>query len=690
MKPPVATLLLAMLCFAPMLHAQDLAEDPEPTVPLIELKQVNEHWKWLHDGREVQAADLPKLLQDFASYKNEEGGWEGIQQQGGSTNVLIVHVDGEASESLLWNMLTMASQAGLQRVAIANSLTAKPPAPGRAPDPAELDESYVQFLGATGSGEEAVVKLDDSTTGFTFVVGVGKQGRVVADGTAGSSDDIVLKATDAPDERAAKLKKRKKVIDDLVEAIVRAIELSPEPVKSIRVEKREPERKPGQIDSMKPEADTPAPWAWYDLAARACRKLNEARTTLRKAPYTVSWPYQPRARGAVAGPVPTPGRGEADYYLPRRKGPDEVREDEDRILAALNWLKDHQNREGYWSATGFAKDSTRLDAKKTGNAEFTKDCTNDIGWEATCDIGLTGLAILAFTGNGYDHKYGDYRATIRQAVLYLRKVQDNDGCFGNKEDDHWVYNHAICTAAIAEVYGLTGDQVLKPIVGRAVDLILKAQNPGLGWRYGVQPGINDTSVTCWMVMAVHAAKMAGIEIDQTKSYSDAAAWFDMITVNVNGYPKCGYDSPGSNNARLRSAQNYDHNPTMDAMYVNAMLAMGKADTEDKTVKALARGCVEDEYLPKWEMYKIDFYYWYEASHALCRVGGSGWKTWQQKGFKVIRDHQRGFSDLDKDATAKTLDEYGSWDPVSAWGSAGGRVYSTAMGALCLETPWSGK
>jgi hypothetical protein len=127
---------------------------------------------------------------------------------------------------------------------------------------------------------------------------------------------------------------------------------------------------------------------------------------------------------------------------------------------------------------------------------------------------------------------------------------------------------------------------------------------------------------------------------------------------------------------------------MEAMYINAMLGMGKADTGDRTVKSMAKGCVEC--LPKWDLYKIDFYYWYEASRALHTVGGAGWKTWREKGFKTLCDHQRGFSDLDKDATAETLDEYGSWDPVSAWGCAGGRVYATAMGALCLETPWSGK
>jgi hypothetical protein len=269
-------------------------------------------------------------------------------------------------------------------------------------------------------------------------------------------------------------------------------------------------------------------------------------------------------------------------------------------------------------------------------------------------------------------------------------MQDNDGCFGAKDDDHFVYNHAICTTAMAEIYGLSGDQVLKPIVDRACEFILKAQNPGLGWRYGVQPGVNDSSITGWMVMALRSARLAGIALDLTKSHNDAAEWFKVITINVNGYPKVGYDSPGSNNARLRSASEYENNPTLDAIYIMSMLEMGKADLQDKTISALARGCVAKECLPTWDHLKIDFYYWYYASLALYQYGGTPWETWQKAMTATLTDNQRGFCATDKQnnmTTASTLDEHGSWDAVSAWSNAGGRVYTTAMGALILQTPY---
>ncbi len=383
------------------------------------------------------------------------------------------------------------------------------------------------------------------------------------------------------------------------------------------------------------------------------------------------------------------GRGGAGGFAFRRARGGGGRKFDDRTKAALEWLKDHQNREGHWSSTGFSDDTTRTSAQKTYNIDFVRpgDKDGDKGWEQTCDIGLTGMSLLAFVGAGYDHKEGDYKTTCRQAILYLRKVQSNDGCFGPKEDDHFIYNHAISAMAMAEAYGLSGDAVLKPIADKAVEFILQAQNPGLGWRYGVRPTYNDSSVTGWMVLALKSCKMAGLEFDYHKVYDDAAKWYDMVTVDMNGYPKTGYDSPGSNNARLRTSGDYDNNPSMDSIYVMSMLFMGKADLTDAKIKSQSRVCVEKDYLPRWELKKIDYYFWYYASLALYQVGGSTWDTWEKAMSKTLLESQRGYHEKDKAkglTTKDSLDEHGSWDSVDAWGSAGGRVYSTAINCLTLE------
>jgi len=355
----------------------------------------------------------------------------------------------------------------------------------------------------------------------------------------------------------------------------------------------------------------------------------------------------------------------------------------ENVEAAHVWLADHQNPEGLWSAAGFGDDSRRTGARKTYNREFVRpgDPEGDGGWDRSVDVGLTGLALLAFTGDLNTHKQGRYRVNVRRALTWLLRVQDNQGCFGPREDDHFVYNHAIATMAMAELYLITEDRLLRPGVARAVDFILRAQNPGLGWRYGVRPGNTDSSVTGWMVLTLHTARMAGIEFDASKSFEDAANWFKLVTHDAGGYPRTGYDSPGGNGARLRAATAYDNLPAMDAIHIMSMLFMHKAVPNDPVLRAQA-GAITQE-LPQWRLEKLDFYYWYYASLALFQQGGSAWEKWERPLAQTLLNNQRGFGSERHESPA-TLDEHGSWDPIDAWGSAGGRVYATAINCLTLQ------
>ncbi|MCF6227288.1 MAG: terpene cyclase/mutase family protein [Planctomycetes bacterium] len=368
-----------------------------------------------------------------------------------------------------------------------------------------------------------------------------------------------------------------------------------------------------------------------------------------------------------------------------------------RIKAALVWLRDHQNKDGYWSATGFGTDSKRKKAAKTYNVEFVNvgESDGDTGWEGGTDVGLTGLALLAFAGAGYTHKSGVYEYTLKRTVKYLLKQIDEDGCFGGREHDHFVYNHAICTTALAEIYGLTLDAELKPVVKKAAEFILEAQNPGLGWRYGVKPEQNDTSVTGWMVSALHSCELAGIPIAKKKAYDGAEAWLKEVSTD-DGYFYVGYKS-SHRSSRLRDSTYFCNFPTMESIYVNSVHIMGKSKAKKykKYIKEISKSLVEKTFLPAWKKTEIDFYYWYFGSLAQFKVGGKNWRRWEKKMAAVLLENQRGFSELDKKAkhtTAQALDEHGSWDSVGAWGAAGGRVYSTALNCLtlCVYTRYQGK
>ena len=71
--------------------------------------------------------------------------------------------------------------------------------------------------------------------------------------------------------------------------------------------------------------------------------------------------------------------------------------------------------------------------------------------------------------------------------------------------------------------------------------------------------------------------------------------------------------------------------------------------------------------------KPNLYYWYYATLALHPLGDERWERWNVALKREILGLQRSQGSL-----------AGSWDPQTVWGGYGGRVYATAMAALCLE------
>lgn len=310
----------------------------------------------------------------------------------------------------------------------------------------------------------------------------------------------------------------------------------------------------------------------------------------------------------------------------------------------------------------------------------------------------------------YDQLNGvsvEEESAIVRHMPWIQVQQDSDGCFGPREGDEFVYNHAICAMAFAELYGLSYDNMLRRNAQLAVDFIREAQNPGLGWRYGIKPGDNDSSVTAWMVLALKSAGIAGLDFPGDEIYAGANKWFDMaIAKNSDGYLASGYRAPGTGNARLASADYYEQNASMDACAVMVRLFTKHAQPGDRQeIHPLTRRMMND--LPVWAddankqhpQHRIDYYYWYYATLALYQVGGADWEKWQNALFDpVLLKYQRGAHPKDveafgprvaqfgdsEDAGCWMLDEHGSWDPIDAWGSVGGRVYATAINVLTLE------
>jgi len=349
---------------------------------------------------------------------------------------------------------------------------------------------------------------------------------------------------------------------------------------------------------------------------------------------------------------------------PGRKGPGVTRghpknDVEHSTVAALRWLADHQSPDGRWDCDGF-------------DAQCRKNKCDGRG-EATYDVGVTGLALLCFLGAGFTQQDGPFKKTVKDGLLYLKSVQDEDGVFGGKLCPHYQYNHACAALAMAEAFGMTGAQALREPAQRGVAWVGRSQNPYRAWRYGCADGDNDTSVTGWMTMVLKSAILCGIDVEHT-SLDHAAAFIDEMT-EENG--RTGYQQKGGWPARVTGptlekfpAQNSE---SLTAVGMLVRIFDGHAAGADPSIGKGADLLVAQ--LPKWDPPSIDFYYWYYGTLAMFQVGGPRWEKWNAAMKTAIVDHQR----LDR-----AQDEFGSWDPVDPWSQEGGRVYATALNCLCTE------
>ena len=278
---------------------------------------------------------------------------------------------------------------------------------------------------------------------------------------------------------------------------------------------------------------------------------------------------------------------------------------------------------------------------------------------------------------------------LAQGLAFLRTSQDSEGCFGAKFTGHYIYNHAIATLAMAEAYGMTGSPVYRESAQKALDFVAIARNPYFAWRYGVKPGDNDTSVTTWMMLALHRARLANtadlaagrppsFTIDED-AFEGAKAWVEKMTDPDFG--RVGYQTRGTGPARPTDVVDKFPAEKSESMTAAGILIREILGEDPKKSSMIAKGAALCEKTPPaWSPSdgSVDLYYWHYGMLALPAVGGRVWSTWQAALRVSVVDTQRRDTDF--------CMYKGSWDNVDPWGRDGGRIYSTAMALLCIEAP----
>ncbi len=314
------------------------------------------------------------------------------------------------------------------------------------------------------------------------------------------------------------------------------------------------------------------------------------------------------------------------------------------VHSALQWLARNQNDNGGWAPRVLE-----------GGVERRIGGHDRKGAGSEADTGITGLVVLAFLGSGHTHWEGMHRQVVKRGVEYLIRKQARDGNMaGSARLFARMYCHSMATLAISEAYAMTGDPQLSPAVKRAAAYTIWAQHPRSGgWRY--QPGDRgDTSQFGWQVMALRSAQFAGVEVSATTRQLNTHFLRSVLHGKAGGL------------ASYRPLQQPSRTMTAEALVCRAFLKWPRNEAAIQEGVNFVMGELPGSG-------KKNFYYWYYGSLALHQVQGPQWQRWNEALQRELLGLQR-----------QQGEQAGSWDPDTVWGAYGGRAYSTAMAALCLE------
>ena len=312
-------------------------------------------------------------------------------------------------------------------------------------------------------------------------------------------------------------------------------------------------------------------------------------------------------------------------------------ESETAVQEGLAWLFRHQADDGHWSDEAKCEHGGRCPNIKHGAA-----------------VAETALAILAFQAGGHywfnEQKYSD---NVKRGLDWLVTQQKQDGClFGPVQT--W-YEHGMATFALAEAcaVALASNQTPEPryldAAKRAVKFMEQYQYARGGWQYAREsPGLGDTSVTGWQMLALKSAMEAKITLEP-ETLSRLRLFFETCGDPDTG--RTGYQSRGGGT---------DLTTAVGLIHQEFLLKQPESPLALKAVEFLQTRA--KELGPRGNFYTL-----YNGTLAMFLARGEAWDTWNT----AVRDSVITRQD-------KSGCQRGSWNDTY------GRTLGTAWAVLTLE------
>lgn len=269
-------------------------------------------------------------------------------------------------------------------------------------------------------------------------------------------------------------------------------------------------------------------------------------------------------------------------------------------------------------------------------------------------VAMTGYVLMAFLATGNLPEEGEYGKNVTAGMQFLLDSVQPDGTFrGGETGGKYMYNHGIATIALAELYGQTKAQMIRPKLERLIQLIVKSQNNEGGWRYQPRSNDADISITVLQVTALRAAKNAGFDVPQ------------QTIDNAVKYVRSCY-LPGKGGFRYQP-QGEDVGFAKTAAAIYSLQVCGQYN--DPLVQAGSNYLFANPGVGGWITYGN-----YYAAPAQYMIGGDTWRRW----YAVM-----------KELALKKVKQNGNtayWD-LSIDGQGMGTIYCTAVYTNILAMPY---
>jgi len=306
------------------------------------------------------------------------------------------------------------------------------------------------------------------------------------------------------------------------------------------------------------------------------------------------------------------------------------------IQRGLEYLARHQNPNGSWTDRVGRKVHMRYESVPGDH------------------VGVTGLAGLAFLASGSLPDQGPYGKNIRGAIEYILQQVTPTGFI--TANGSRMYSHAFATLFLAEVSGMTRDERVRENLRLAVRCIVSAQNSEGGWRYLPGAQDSDMSVTVCQVMALRAARNAGIRVPR-----------NTIDEAVRYVKRSFVPEEGAFQYQVTRAA-FRHRTTFPLTAAGLTTLYGAGEYDAPEIRKGLQYLFFNRPDPDSAASNFDYFYGqYYAVQAMFQAGGSHWKEW----YRLVRD------DLLRIQSATD----GSWRDLV------GANYGTAMATVILQIPY---